>query len=122
NNVEVSALFARHFHLDYLRRRTVELCWGECLAQPGYVRRCQPHDQIQIMRKARLSVNDDRHTPADHVGYAQRVQSLGEHQKEISFGHTRKSCERPDEWLRRSNRDVPCAMRRPSVAGRNSTV
>src|SRR6266480_1273270 len=47
---------------------------------------------------------DDRHAPADHVGYAQRGQPLCEHQKQVSFGHTRKSCERPDGWFRRSIR------------------
>jgi len=39
----------------------------------------QHHDQIHIMGQEGLSINDDRHVPANHVGYAQCVQPLGEH-------------------------------------------
>src|SRR6266852_177538 len=122
NNVEVSALFARHLHGDHLCRWTIELCWREYLGQPGNVLPIKHHDQIHTMGQARLTINDDRHAPADHVGYAQRVQPLCEHQKEVSFGHTRKSCERPDRWLRWSNLGVPRATQPPLVAGRNDTA
>src|SRR5216684_5821878 len=122
NNVEVSALFARHFHGDHLCRWTIELCRREYLWQPGNVLPIKHHDQIHSVGQARLSINDDRHAPADHVGYAQRVQPLCEHQKEVSFGHTGKSCERPDGWLRSSNLGVPRATQPPLVAGRNDTA
>ncbi len=122
NDVEVSALFAGYFHRDHLCRRTIELCWREYLGQPGNVPAIQHHDQIYIMGQARLTINDDRHAPADHVGHAQRVQPLCEHEKEVSLGHTRKSGERPDGWLRRSNRGVGRARQPPLVAGRNETA
>src|SRR5881296_1556923 len=122
NDVEVSALFAGYFHRDHLCRRTIELCWREYLGQPGNVPAIQHHDQIHIMGQARLTINDDRHAPADHVGHAQRVQPLCEHEKEVSLGHTRKSGERPDGWLRRSNRGVGRARQPPLVAGRNETA
>src|SRR5437899_12924092 len=99
----------------------MKLVWREYLGQPSNVLTIQHHDQTHMMGQARLSTNDDRHAPADHVGYAQRVQPLCEHQKEVSFGHTRKCCERPDGWLRRSNPGVPRAAQPPLVAGRNDT-
>src|ERR1700688_4326894 len=73
------------------------------------------------MSQPRLSINYDRHAPADHVSYAQRVQALCEHQKEVSFGHGGKSGERPGGWLRPSNPDVPRARQPPLVAVRNDT-
>src|SRR5713226_1672964 len=122
DDVEVSALFARDFHGDHLCRWTIELCRREYLAKAGNVPLIQHHDQNYTIGQARFSINDDRHAPADHIGYAQRVQPLCEHQKEVSFGHTRKSCERLDGWLRRSNRGAPRATRPPLVAGRNNTA
>src|SRR6267378_7343178 len=108
--------------LRYTSALKPELCWREYLGQPGDVPPIQHYDQIHIMGQARLSINDNRHAPADHVGYAQRVQPLCEHQKEVSFGHTRKSCERPDGWLRRSNLGVPRATQPPLIAGRKDTA
>ncbi len=49
NNVEVSALFARHFHGAHLCWGTIRLCRWEYLGQPGNVLPIQHHDQIHIM-------------------------------------------------------------------------
>src|SRR5258706_235924 len=49
-----------------------------------------------------------------------RVQALGEHLKEVSFGHTGKSGERPRGWLRRSSLGVPRARQPPLIAARNN--
>ena len=122
NDVEVPAVFARHFHRDHLRRWTIELCRRKYLGQSGNVLPIQRHDHVHIMRQARFAINDDGNAPADHVGHAQRVQPPREHQKEVSLGHTGKSRERPARWPRRSNPGVSRATQPPSVAGRNDTA
>src|SRR5881397_566577 len=88
NQVEMSALLARHFGLDNFRRRQVELRNRKRLRQTVDILTPQEHHEINIMGQAWLAVEDGGHAPADHVPHLEPIQWPDEQQREFRFRHS----------------------------------